>query len=95
MQSWYPMILAILFRMALLAVGQSYDCHSASEATLNDIEKCNHRIHGDVMKNTNQSIIRYVTEKKWLFIQCVMFCMLEESLAEFCSKFYSVTTFEM
>ena len=36
---WYRLILSIFFRIALLALGQSYNCPSASEATLKNMDK--------------------------------------------------------
>ena len=34
---WYRSFKPISFRVALMALGQSYDCPSASEATLKDM----------------------------------------------------------
>ena len=43
------LILRIFFRVTPLALGQSYDCHSASEVTLNDMNKQINKVSFNVL----------------------------------------------
>ena len=52
---WYGLIIPIFFRVASLALGQSYDCPSASEATLKSIGKYVIWIHHNWWYNHNKN----------------------------------------
>ena len=49
-------ILHISFRVTSLALGQSYDCPSANEATLKDMGKQNMRIHQEIQYKQNKTV---------------------------------------
>ena len=48
-------LLPVSFRVTSLVLGQSYDCPSTSEATLNDRGKCIRKIHGKWWYNHNKT----------------------------------------
>ena len=52
----YGLILPIFFRVASLALGQSYDCPSASEATLKDMGKYVTWIHHNWWYTHNKNV---------------------------------------
>ena len=83
----YMMPLLISFRVASLALGQSYDCPSASEVTLKDMSKIRHyltqQLNSTNGKNMCVFLGMYCTLLEWflncvvvLHILCISTCML-------------------
>ena len=71
--SWWihELYLPIFFRVASLALGQSYDCPSASEVTLNDMIKIDHQLLITKLSNADTICIICGMYYMWALLICL------------------------